>query len=78
MRAGLLSARDRQAIVRAATRSGVGGPSDVQLDNTCSNRIAITFDDGVSSYRPQTLQILRDKQVHGVFYDNGFRVEAIQ
>jgi hypothetical protein len=30
----------------------------------------------VSVYRPQTLAILRDKQVHGVFYDNGFRVAA--
>ena len=47
-----------------------------RLDNTCTSRIAITFDDGVSAYRPQTLAILREKQVHGVFYDNGFRVAA--
>jgi uncharacterized repeat protein (TIGR01451 family) len=72
----LLTASERTAIVTAATRSGVGGPSDRQLDNSCPNRMAITFDDGVSAYRPQTLQILRDKQVHGVFYDNGFRVAA--
>jgi uncharacterized repeat protein (TIGR01451 family) len=76
LREGLLSARDRQAIRAAAQRSGVGGPDDHQLDNSCPSRIAFTFDDGVSSYRPQTLQVLRDKQVHGVFYDNGFRVAA--
>jgi uncharacterized repeat protein (TIGR01451 family) len=72
----LLSARERKAIRAAAERSGVGGPDDHQLDNSCPSRIAITFDDGVSAYRPQTLQILRDKQVHGVFYDNGVRVAA--
>ena len=75
-RAGLLSRRERQRIDKAAQRSGVGGRDDHQLDNSCPSRIAITFDDGVSFYRPQTLQILRDKQVHGVFYDNGFRVAA--
>jgi uncharacterized repeat protein (TIGR01451 family) len=71
-----LTVRDRRAIRKAAKRSGVGGPGDHQLDNSCPSRIAFTFDDGISSYRPRTLQILRDKQVHGVFYDNGFRVAA--
>ena len=75
-RAGLLSRRERRAIRTAAKRSGVGGRDDRQLDNSCPSRIAFTFDDGVSAYRPQTLRILRDKQVHGVFYDNGFRVAA--
>ena len=72
----LLTRRERDAIVKAARRSGVGGRDDHQLDNSCPNRIAFTFDDGVSFYRPQTLQVLRDKQVHGVFYDNGFRIAA--
>lgn len=72
----LITKRERRIIHAAARRSGVGGPDDHQLDNSCSSRIAFTFDDGVSFYRPQTLQILRDKQVHGVFYDNGFRVAA--
>ena len=71
-----LSKRDRKAIRKAAKRSGVGGRDDHQIDNSCTRRIAITFDDGVSVYRPQTLAILRDRQVHGVFYDNGFRVAA--
>jgi uncharacterized repeat protein (TIGR01451 family) len=76
VREGLLSRREAKRIVAAARRSGVGGRDDRQIDNSCPSRIAITFDDGVSSYRPQTLQILRDRQVHGVFYDNGFRVAA--
>jgi peptidoglycan/xylan/chitin deacetylase (PgdA/CDA1 family) len=76
VRRGDLRARDRKAIRRAAKRSGVGGRDDHQIDNSCPSRIAITFDDGVSVYRPQTLAILRDRQVHGVFYDNGFRVAA--
>jgi uncharacterized repeat protein (TIGR01451 family) len=75
-RAGLLSQRDRGTVRAAARRSGVGGPDDHQVDNSCPSRVAFTFDDGISSYRPQTLQILRDKQVHGVFYDNGFRIAA--
>ena len=76
VRRGHIRERDRKAIRQAAKRSGVGGPDDHQLDNSCTSRIAFTFDDGVSVYRSQTLAILRDKQVHGVFYDNGFRVAA--
>jgi uncharacterized repeat protein (TIGR01451 family) len=76
VRRGDLRERDRRAIRKAAKRSGVGGRDDHQIDNSCASRIAITFDDGVSAYRPQTLAILRDRQVHGVFYDNGFRVAA--
>jgi uncharacterized repeat protein (TIGR01451 family) len=75
-RAGLLGASEQRAIERAAGRSGVGGPADGQLDNSCDSRIAFTFDDGTSVYRPRTLQILREKQVHGVFYDNGVRIDA--
>src|SRR5918999_1217348 len=73
---GLLTEGERDAIQSAASRSAVGTRTDRQIDNSCLRRVAFTFDDGISFYRPQTLQILRDKQVHGVFYDNGFRVEA--
>jgi uncharacterized repeat protein (TIGR01451 family) len=76
LRAGLLTQAERQAVRRAARRSAVGTEADRQVDNTCPSRVAFTFDDGMSVYRPQTLQILRDKQVHGVFYDNGFRIDA--
>jgi peptidoglycan/xylan/chitin deacetylase (PgdA/CDA1 family) len=75
-RDGLLSRRERDRILTAAGRSGVGGRDDHQLDNSCPNRIAFTFDDGTSFYRPRTLQALRDRQVHGNFFDNGFRVAA--
>ena len=76
VRRGHVRERDGKAIRRAARRSGVGGPDDHQVDNSCASRIAFTFDDGVSVYRPRTLAILRAEQVHGVFYDNGFRVAA--
>ena len=75
-REGLLTRRERDRVRKAAKRSKVGTRQDIQIDNSCDSRIAISFDDGVSFYRPQTLQILRDKQVHGVFYDNGVRVAA--
>jgi uncharacterized repeat protein (TIGR01451 family) len=70
-----LTRAERRAVRRAARRSAVGTGADRQLDNTCQSRIAFTFDDGISFYRPRTLQVLRDKQVHGNFFDNGFRVE---
>jgi uncharacterized repeat protein (TIGR01451 family) len=75
-RAGLLTRHERRKIRRAAGRSDVGTRRDEQLDNTCDSRIAFTFDDGTSYYRPQTLAVLRDKQVHANFFDNGMRVAA--
>jgi peptidoglycan/xylan/chitin deacetylase (PgdA/CDA1 family) len=71
-----LTGRERRVVRAAARRSDVGTSNDHQLDNSCPTRVAFTFDDGISSYRPRTLQALRDKQVHGVFYDNGVRVAA--
>jgi len=73
---GLLTPSQKDAIESAAGRSKVGTTRDHQIDNSCSNRIAFTFDDGTSSYRPKLLQVLRDKQVHADFFDNGFRVAA--
>ncbi len=71
-----LSGGERDAIVSAATQSLVGTTSDHQVDNSCTNRVAFTFDDGPSYYRPRTLQYFRDKQVHGDFFDLGMRAEA--
>jgi peptidoglycan/xylan/chitin deacetylase (PgdA/CDA1 family) len=73
---GLITGREKDAIQSAAARSDVGARSDRQIPNSCANRIAISFDDGPSFYRPQTLQNFRDKQVHGVFFDLGMRAEA--
>jgi uncharacterized repeat protein (TIGR01451 family) len=73
---GLLTGGDERAIESAAGRSDVGKKSDHQVDNSCQSRIAFTFDDGTSIYRPRLLQVLRDKQVHANFFDNGFRVAA--
>ncbi|MFC7641292.1 polysaccharide deacetylase family protein [Streptosporangium lutulentum] len=43
---------------------------------TPATALAIQFDDGPSHYRTETLRILREKQVTGVFMDTGTRVEA--
>jgi uncharacterized repeat protein (TIGR01451 family) len=72
----LLTKHERDAIVSTAARSEVGTAKDHQVDNSCTNRMALTFDDGTSSYRPQLLKLLREKQVHATFFDNGVRVEA--
>lgn len=76
VRDGLLTARERAGIIRAAARTDVGGPRDDSIPNTCDDRLAIQFDDGPSFYRTGTLEVLRDKQVTGVFMDTGMRVEA--
>jgi peptidoglycan/xylan/chitin deacetylase (PgdA/CDA1 family) len=41
-----------------------------------SGRVALTFDDGPSSYRPRTLQILRNARVPATFFEVGMRVAA--
>ncbi|HEY6892092.1 MAG TPA: polysaccharide deacetylase family protein [Solirubrobacter sp.] len=71
-----LTPGEKDSIVSAATQSLVGTSSDHQVDNSCTNRVAFTFDDGPSMYRPRTLQYFRDKQVHGDFFDLGMRAEA--
>jgi uncharacterized repeat protein (TIGR01451 family) len=54
--------------VIAATANPVGG-----VDNSCQNRIALTFDDGPTYYRPATLAALRDKQVAATFFNLAVR-----
>ncbi|MEV4173831.1 polysaccharide deacetylase family protein [Nonomuraea sp. NPDC049709] len=74
--AGLLSRPEQARIVSAAARTHVGGPRDTSVPNSCDRRLAIQFDDGPSHYRTETLRILREKQVTGVFMDTGTRVKA--
>lgn len=72
-RAGLLTRTQQRRIDYAAARSLVG--TRHEIDNSCSKRIALTYDDGPSAFRPSLLRLLREKQVHGTFFDNGVRVE---
>jgi peptidoglycan/xylan/chitin deacetylase (PgdA/CDA1 family) len=72
----VLNRGGQRAIDAAAARSPVGTRDDPKIDNSCVNRIALKFDDGDSSHRPALLRLLRDKQVHATFFDNGVRVEA--
>ena len=75
-REGLLSRREASRIIAVAARTKVGGKHDDSIDNSCPNRIALTFDDGPSFYRPQTLAILRERQVPATFFEVGMRVDA--
>ena len=75
-RAGLLTWRGAVRIIAVAARTDVGGKRDRSIDNSCPNRIAVTFDDGPSSYRSQTLAVLRNRQVPATFFDLGMRVDA--
>ena len=72
---GLLNPNQRGKIQSAAARSQVGTASDHQMNNQCDNRVAIKFDDGPSLFRPQSLQLLRDKQVHVSMFDLGVRID---
>jgi uncharacterized repeat protein (TIGR01451 family) len=73
--AGLLQPRQRGRILAAAARSQVGTAKDHQINNQCVNRVAIKFDDGPSFFRPQSLRLLRDKQVHVTMFDLGVRID---
>lgn len=61
---------DADAVI-AATRAPTAGP-----DNSCSSRIALTFDDGPSYHRPATLAALRATGVPATLFDLGVRLEA--
>ena len=73
---GLLTAAQKDAVQSAAARSSVGTKSDHQIDDSCSSRVALSLDDGPSVFRPETLQLFREKQVTGNFFDVGFRIAA--
>ena len=46
------------------------------VDNSCNSRLAFTFDDGPSSYRPQTLAVFRAKQAPATFFNLAARSVA--
>src|SRR5262249_26610753 len=69
-----LTAAQRASIHTAADASNI--PTANEVDNSCTKRIAMTFDDGPSFYRPQNLANLRARSVHATFYDTGVRTEA--
>jgi peptidoglycan/xylan/chitin deacetylase (PgdA/CDA1 family) len=60
----------------AANPEGANGCTDLDQTDTCRTRIALTFDDGPSYYRPATLAHLRAKGVPATFFDTGMRLEA--
>ena len=59
-----------------ANPEAADGCTPLDRDDACTTRIALTFDDGPSVYRPQTLAHLRAKGVPATFFDLGMRLEA--
>ena len=55
---------------------GANGCTALDAGDGCTTRIALTFDDGPSYYRPATLAHLRAKGVPATFFDTGMRLEA--
>jgi peptidoglycan/xylan/chitin deacetylase (PgdA/CDA1 family) len=54
----------------------IAGPAGAHPAGPCRSWIALTFDDGPSHYRTQTLRTLRALQVPATFFDVGMRVAA--
>jgi len=62
----------------SATSSASATASTTTRDDSkaCRQWMALTFDDGPSYYRTQTLRTLRAKRVPATFFDVGMRVQA--
>ena len=62
----------------SATSSASAAASTTTRDDSkvCRQWMALTFDDGPSYYRTQTLRTLRAKRVPATFFDVGMRVHA--
>ena len=52
------------------------GPTPVFSGSRGSKRVALTFDDGPSSYTPQVLSILKQQHVKGTFFEIGEQVSS--
>src|SRR4051794_21215930 len=60
----------------AAGSSAASGATTQRASRHCTQWMALTFDDGPSFYRTQTLRTLRAKRVPATFFDVGMRVAA--
>jgi peptidoglycan/xylan/chitin deacetylase (PgdA/CDA1 family) len=56
--------------------AGATAPGTDQRPGSCRQWMALTFDDGPSFYRTQTLRTLRAERVPATFFDVGMRVQA--
>jgi len=73
----VLAAAACVSTVAAAAPAQSAGTGPASKPAACrSGRVALTFDDGPSSYRPRTLQILRKARVPATFFEVGMRVAA--
>jgi peptidoglycan/xylan/chitin deacetylase (PgdA/CDA1 family) len=60
----------------AVTGSAATTTTGSEHPRPCHQRMALTFDDGPSHYRTQTLRTLRRQHVPATFFDVGMRVAA--
>jgi len=60
----------------AVTGSAETTTTGSEQPRPCHQRMALTFDDGPSHYRTQTLRTLRREHVPATFFDTGMRVAA--
>jgi peptidoglycan/xylan/chitin deacetylase (PgdA/CDA1 family) len=80
--AGTLRSKRLSVVIAGTAAAILSGTAAVAAEPAeaasaeCTQWVALTFDDGPSHYRPQTLRILRDKQVPATFFDIGVRVDA--
>jgi peptidoglycan/xylan/chitin deacetylase (PgdA/CDA1 family) len=64
------------ALAAMTGSAGATAPGTDQRPGSCRQWMALTFDDGPSYYRPQTLRTLRAQRVPATFFDVGMRVRA--
>ena len=62
--------------VSSATGPAGAAAGHASDQTSCRGWVALTFDDGPSSYRTKTLGTLREKRVPATFFDLGMRVAA--
>lgn len=72
---GMVLGLPAAAVTAAPVPVSAGVPAP-RHEQGCERRVALTFDDGPSTYRTQTLRTLRRKQVPATFFDVGVRVAA--
>jgi peptidoglycan/xylan/chitin deacetylase (PgdA/CDA1 family) len=73
---GLVAAACGLALALVGVAGSAAATSQAAAGKACRQWMALTFDDGPSFYRTETLQTLRAKRVPATFFEVGMRVQA--